>query len=103
VLQYRLLAADLLQRQLAAFVVELLEPVEAVAAVAHHLAGWLTLPSCLASSNSPTLARIIFCSVVMVSSNAPRRGASPPRPLRAPPRLAIRRGDQDTPARLSFS
>jgi hypothetical protein len=27
-----------------------------------------------------------------VSSNAPRRGASPPRPLRAPPRLAIRRG-----------
>jgi hypothetical protein len=28
----------------------------------------------------------------MVSSNAPRRDASPPRPLRAPPRLAIRRG-----------
>ena len=39
VLQHRLLAADLLQRQLAAFVVQLLEPVEAVAAVAHHLAG----------------------------------------------------------------
>jgi len=37
---------------------------------------------------------MIFCSVVMVSSNAPRRGASPPRPLRAPPRLAIRRGDR---------
>src|SRR5262245_51909642 len=37
---------------------------------------------------------MIFCSVVMVvSSNAPRPGASPPRPLRAPPRLAIRRGD----------
>src|SRR5262249_10191025 len=31
----------------------------------------------------PTLARMIFCSVVMVSSNAPRPGASPPRPLRA--------------------
>src|SRR5215813_7874435 len=46
---------------------------------------------------------MIFCSVVMVSSNAPRRGASPPRPLRAPPRLAIRRGDQDTSVRLSFS
>src|SRR5262245_3406946 len=37
---------------------------------------------------------MIFCSVVMVSSNAPRRDASPPRPLRAPPRLAIRRGDR---------
>jgi len=34
-------------------------------------------------------ARMIFCSLVMVSSNAPRRGTSPPRPLRAPPRLAI--------------
>src|SRR6266511_2936287 len=41
----------------------------------------MTLPSCLASSSRPTLARMIFCSVVMVSSNAPRRGASPPRPL----------------------
>src|SRR5262249_134349 len=46
---------------------------------------------------------MIFCSVVMVSSNAPRRGASPPRPLRAPPRLAIRRGDPDTSVTLSFS
>src|SRR5215831_7625010 len=47
------------------------------------LQAWLTLPSCLASSSRPTLARMIFCSVVMVSSNAPRPGASPPRPLRA--------------------
>src|SRR6516225_12323565 len=39
VLQDRLLAADLLQRQLATFVVQLLEPVKAVAAVAHHFAG----------------------------------------------------------------
>ena len=67
------------------------------------LQAWLTLPSCLASSNNPTLARMIFWSVVMVSSNAPRRGASPPRPLRAPPRLAIRRAEQDTSVRLSFS
>src|SRR6186997_2736532 len=43
---------------------------------------------------------MIFCSVVMMSSNAPKRGASPPRPLRAPPRLAIRRGNQDTSVRL---
>ena len=39
VLQHRLLAADFLQAQFAALVVELLEPVEAVAAVAHHLTG----------------------------------------------------------------
>src|SRR5204863_8797007 len=37
--QDRLRAADLLQRQLAAFVVELLEPVKAVPAITHHLAG----------------------------------------------------------------
>jgi hypothetical protein len=35
----RLLAANLLQRQLAAFVIQLLEPVEAVATISHHLAG----------------------------------------------------------------
>ena len=39
VLQHRLLPADLLQRQLAAFVVQLLEAVKAVAPIAHHLAG----------------------------------------------------------------
>jgi hypothetical protein len=39
VLQYRFLAADLLQRQLAACVIKLLEAIEAIAAVAHHLAG----------------------------------------------------------------
>src|SRR3981189_2828788 len=37
--QDRLLAADLLQRQLAAFVIEILEAVEAIAAIAEHLAG----------------------------------------------------------------
>src|SRR5271169_6318948 len=37
--QDRFRAADLLQRQLAAFVVELLEPVKAVPAITHHLAG----------------------------------------------------------------
>src|SRR4029077_18149543 len=35
VLQDRLAAADLLQRQLAAFIVQLLEPVEAVPAIPH--------------------------------------------------------------------
>src|SRR5262249_10163283 len=39
VLQHRLLAAAFLQGPFAALLVELLEPVEAVAAVAHHFAG----------------------------------------------------------------
>jgi hypothetical protein len=34
---------------------------------------------------------------------SPRRGAAQPRPLRAPPRLLIRRGDQDTAVRLNIS
>src|SRR5215831_13733929 len=52
------------------------------------LQAWLTLPSCLASSSRPTLARMIFCSVVMVSSNAPS-GA-----LRHPDRSAPRLGSR---------
>ena len=39
VLEDRLAPREFLQRQLAAFVVELLEPIEAVPAIAHHLAG----------------------------------------------------------------
>src|SRR5262249_2789674 len=98
VLQHRLLAADFLQRQFAALVVELLEAVEAVATVAHHFAGLADM----ASSSSPTLAPMIFCSVVMLSSNAPRRGPPPPRPLRPPPRLANRRGDPGHLCQVKF-
>src|SRR5262249_24007645 len=39
VLQHRLAPADLLQCQFAAFVVQLLEAIEAVSAIPHHLAG----------------------------------------------------------------
>ena len=39
ILQHGLLAADLLQSKVPAFVVKLLEAIEAVAAIAHHLAG----------------------------------------------------------------
>jgi hypothetical protein len=39
VLEDRLAPREFLQRQLAAFVVELLEAIEAVPAIAHHLAG----------------------------------------------------------------
>jgi hypothetical protein len=55
VLQDRLAAADLLQRQLAAFVVQLLEPIEAVAAVAHHLAGLADIAELLGQFQEPDL------------------------------------------------
>src|SRR3954454_20811587 len=55
VLQHRLLAADLLQSKLPAFVVELLEAVEAVTAVAHHLAGLAHIPELLSKLKQPNL------------------------------------------------
>jgi len=55
------------------------------AKAADDLQAWLTLPSCLASSSSPTFARMIFCSVVMVSSN--RRGGALRNSTSSAPRL----------------
>ena len=55
VLQHWLLAADFLQRQLAALVVEFLEPVEAVAAVTHHLAGLADVAELLGELQQPNL------------------------------------------------
>src|SRR5215469_14691824 len=53
------------------------------------LQAWLTLPSCLASSSKPTLARMIFWSWVIVMVSIPGaggRGAVPARgENRAPP------------------
>ena len=47
---------------------------KAVAAVAHHVAGLTHVSELLGQLQSPTLARMIFCSVVVVSSN--RRGGA---------------------------
>src|SRR5262249_54810546 len=82
VLQHRLLAADFLQRQFAALVVQLLKPVEAVAAITHHLAGLADIAELLGKLQQANLGAddLLF--------------SSPPRPLRAPLRLAIRRGDR---------
>src|SRR6516225_11590362 len=55
VLQDRFAAADLLQCQLAAFVVQLLEAVEAVASVAHHLAGLADIAELLGQFQEPDL------------------------------------------------
>ena len=45
---------------------------------------------------------MIFCSVVMVSSNRLRRTLRNPDQLRAPPSLLIRRADQDTICQIKF-
>jgi hypothetical protein len=44
---------------------------------------------------------MIFCSVVMVSSNAPRRGASPPPTAPRPASARDSPWGQDTSVRLS--
>ena len=55
VFQDRLAAADLLERLLAALIVELLEAVEAVAAVAHHLTGLANIAELLGQFQQPDL------------------------------------------------
>jgi hypothetical protein len=55
VLQHRLVPADLLQRQLAALIVKLLETIKAVAAVPHHLAGLADIAELLGQLQQPAL------------------------------------------------
>ena len=66
VLQDRFAPRQLLQRQFAAGVVKLLEAIETVARVAHHFAGLADIAELPANSSSPILARMIFCSLVIV-------------------------------------
>ena len=75
VLQDRLPAADLLQRQLAAFVVQLLEPVEAVAAVPHHLAGLADVAELLGQFQQPDLHSDDLLLLGHVVISVPRRRA----------------------------
>src|SRR5882724_9454208 len=102
--QYRLFAADLLQRQLAAFVVQFFEAIKAVTAITHHGAGLADISELLGEFQQPNLSadNLLFG----------RHGGSPirrggalrnPDQLRAPPRLALCEGDQNTTVRLSFS
>src|ERR1051325_6776939 len=68
VLQNRLPAADLLEGQLAARVVEFLEAVEAVAAVAHHLAGLADAAEGLGQLQEPDLVLDDFLFVRHLTS-----------------------------------
>src|SRR4029077_545086 len=72
-------AADLLQRQLAAFIVQLLEPVEAVPAIPHHLAGLTDVAELLGQFQQPYLHAddLLLLGHVVVSVHAGRRAAVP--------------------------
>src|SRR5512133_1153977 len=87
VLQHRLLAADLLQSQFAALVVELLEPVEAVAAVAHHFAGLADIAELLGELQQANLGadNLLFSRHGVLQCAAAGRFATPtaPRPASA--------------------
>ena len=69
VAQDRLAFGDLGQRELATLLVELLEAIELSQLSPMILQAWDTLPSCLASSSKPTLARITLRSSVMFGSS----------------------------------
>ena len=66
VLQDRLPAGDLLQGGFAARLVQFLEAVEAVAAIAHHLAGLGDIAELLGQFQHADLRLMIFWSVVIV-------------------------------------
>jgi hypothetical protein len=89
VLHNRLLAADLLQRQLAAFVVQLLEAIEAVPAVAHYLARLADIAELLGKLQQPDFGTddLLFgghgCSPI-------RRGGALRNPDHSAPRLGYR-------------
>lgn len=82
-------AADLLKGNLAAFLVQLLKRIKAVAVVAIILQAWLTLPSCFASSQRPALARMIFCSLVISWSPSPPVGGPNPGANLTPPTWSV--------------
>jgi hypothetical protein len=56
------------ERRFAALLVQIPKPIKAVPGNPMIRQAWLTLPSCFASSGTPTLLRMIFSSLVIVSS-----------------------------------
>ena len=82
------------KRQLAAGVVELLEAVEAVARVAHHLAGLADVAELLGKLQQPNFGAddLLFLGHGRCPPNA-EAGRFAPRPLRAPPRLSPQPND----------
>ena len=105
VLQHRLLAADFLQGQFAVLVVELLEPVEAVAAVAHHfiLQSLADIAELLGKLQQANLGAddLLFSRHCVLQCAEAGRFAIPTAPRPASARDSP--WGQDTSARLSFS
>src|ERR1700730_3493470 len=100
--QDRLLAADLLQRQLAAFVIEILEAVEAIAAIAAHLAGLAhiaKLPGELQQAHL-SLDNLLVLRHRWCPHKRPRPGSPQPWPAPRPPRLSLR--PYDTKCRIKY-
>src|SRR5262249_34147756 len=82
VLQHRFLAADFLQGQFAALVIELLEPIEAVAAVAHHFAGLADIAELLGELQQANLGAddLLFSRHGVLQCAEARRFATRPAP-----------------------
>src|ERR1700730_11119652 len=100
--QDRLLAADLLQRQLAAFVIEILEAVEAIAAIAEHLAGLAhiaKLPGELQQAHL-SLDNFLVLRHRWCPHKRPRPGSPQPWPAPRPPRLSL--PPYDTQCRIKY-
>src|SRR5262249_40952971 len=103
VLQHRLLAADFLQRQFAALVVQLLKPVAAAAPKTHHLAGLAAIAELLGKLQKPTLGAVDL--LFSRHSGAPQcaeAGRFPPPPAPRPASACDSPWGQDTSVRLSF-
>src|SRR5262249_13088782 len=104
VLQYRLLPADFLQGQFTALLLELLEAVEAIAAVAHHLAGWADVAELLGELQRANLGADDLLFTRQGVLQGAEGGRFPP-PTAPRPASACRSpgGSGDTSVRLSFS
>src|ERR1700757_2190024 len=105
ILQDGLLAADLLQRQLAAFLVKLLKAVKAVSRITHHLAGLANIAELLGKLQQANLGSndLLLLGHIGVLLKTPGRGAAQPRPLRARPGLRFAVGPRTPSVRLNFS
>src|SRR3979411_449360 len=100
--QDRLLASDLFQRQLAAFVIEILEAGEAIAAIAEHLAGLAhiaKLPGELQQAHL-SLDNLLVLRHRWCPHKRPRPGSPQPWPAPRPPRLSLR--PYDTKCRIKY-
>ena len=98
VLQDRLAARHLLKRQFAAFVVEILEPIEAVPAVAHYLAGLADVAELLGQFEQARLGANDFLILGHVGVSWSRRGGGCATPTSSAPATALIRVRKHRPS-----